>query len=85
MQVGIRELKAKLSEYVAKTAAGQRITVTDRGHPVAELVPIEGSSGLDRGIAEGWIEPAHRSRLSEPLLLTSESSTSAVLDDDRGS
>ena len=38
--VGIKELKASLSHYVGIAAAGQSITVTDRGVPVALLSPI---------------------------------------------
>lgn len=84
MDVGIRELKAKLSEYVAKSAAGQQITITDRGRPVAELSPIGHTSALERGIDEGWVEPPRRSGLCEPLLFKSELSTSAILTEDRG-
>jgi len=38
--VGIRELKANLSRYVARASAGERIIVTDRGEQVAEIVPL---------------------------------------------
>lgn len=37
--VGLRELKARLSEYVRRARAGTAVRVTDRGHVVAELVP----------------------------------------------
>ena len=60
MAVGIRELKAKLSEYVSRAANGEQIVVTDRGRPVARLVGLEGTSMIDRGIEEGWITPASR-------------------------
>ena len=33
MEVGVRELKAKLSFYLKRAAAGELITVTDRGSP----------------------------------------------------
>lgn len=36
-RVGIAELKAHLSEYVARARAGERIVVCDRQTPVAEL------------------------------------------------
>ena len=55
MEIGIRELKARLSEYVSRVAAGETITVTDRGQPRAMLVPIESADRVDRGIQEGWI------------------------------
>ena len=38
--VGIKDLKAKLSEYVTRVRAGERIVITDRGAAVAELVPL---------------------------------------------
>ena len=55
MEIGIREVKARLSEYVSRVAAGETITVTDRGQPRAMLVPIESADRVDRGIQEGWI------------------------------
>ena len=39
-RVGIAELKAHLSEYVARAKAGERIVVCDRQTPVAELRPL---------------------------------------------
>jgi prevent-host-death family protein len=38
-QVGIAELKARLSEYLARVQDGEEIVVADRGRPVARLVP----------------------------------------------
>jgi prevent-host-death family protein len=40
-QMGIRELKAHLSQCLARVGAGARLTVTDRGRAVAMLVPID--------------------------------------------
>ncbi len=37
--VGIRNLKSRLSEYVRMVQAGERVTVTNRGNPVMDLVP----------------------------------------------
>ena len=34
MDVAVRELKAKLSAYLERAAAGEMITVTDRGRPM---------------------------------------------------
>lgn len=38
MNVGIRELEAKLSEYLSRAAAGEEIIVTDRGRPIVRLL-----------------------------------------------
>lgn len=37
---GVAELKASLSEYLAMVKAGQEVLVTDRGQPVARIVPV---------------------------------------------
>ena len=37
---GVSELKASLSEYLARVKAGEEVLVTDRGQPVARIVPI---------------------------------------------
>jgi len=39
--VGVRQLKAQLSGYLKIVESGTRLTVTDRGRPVAVLGPAE--------------------------------------------
>ncbi|MBV9374864.1 MAG: type II toxin-antitoxin system prevent-host-death family antitoxin [Alphaproteobacteria bacterium] len=59
--VGLKILKNKLSEYVRLAAAGETIVVTDRGRPVAEIVPPQHTkreSFVERGVREGWLTPA---------------------------
>ena len=57
MDVGVRELKQHLSEYLERAARGEAIRVTDRGVPKAMLGPVPGVVRLDEGIAKGWITP----------------------------
>ena len=82
--VGIRELKAKLSEYVNRAASGEQIVVTSRGKPVARLVGIEGMPMIERGIKEGWVTPASRTGLEPPSPFPARRSIAEVLDEDRG-
>jgi prevent-host-death family protein len=42
--VGITELRRNPSAYLRRVEAGERLIVTDRNRPVAELVPL----GYDR-------------------------------------
>ena len=58
-QVGIRELKQNASAVVAEAAAGGEVTITDRGRPVALLVPIA-AGRLDELVAAGRARPAKR-------------------------
>lgn len=37
--VGIRELKNRLSQYLKRVRAGERLVVTERGDPVAIISP----------------------------------------------
>ena len=37
--VGVRELKNRLSAFLRRAADGERITITDRGRPIAVLAP----------------------------------------------
>jgi prevent-host-death family protein len=39
-RIGVRELRQHASKYLEEVAAGESIEITDRGHPVARLVPI---------------------------------------------
>ena len=87
MDVGVRELKAKLSEYLAAAASGADIVVTDRGRPIVRLVPFGNTATVERGIAEGWIHAPRRSHLAPITRATrhrSESSVLDVVDEDRG-
>jgi prevent-host-death family protein len=42
----VSEIKARLSEYLNQVKAGMEILITDRGKPVARLVPLSRSKGL---------------------------------------
>lgn len=58
--VGIRALKQNASEVVRQAAAGDVITITDRGTPVARLVPLR-TSRLDEMRNAGLVQRASRS------------------------
>ena len=84
MEVGVRELKAKLSGYLERAAMGEDIVVTDRGRPVARLTAYAADTTFERGVEEGWIEPARRTSLSPAERHRSPRSVLDILDDDRG-
>jgi prevent-host-death family protein len=85
MDVGVRELKAHLSEYLDRAAAGEIITVTDRGRPVAVLAPLPSTVDLEQAIAEGWLTaPSRRGLGKAPRRHRSERRVLEVLDEDRG-
>jgi prevent-host-death family protein len=51
--IGIRELRQNASAVLRKVAAGETVEVTDRGRPVARIVPLNSERTLDQLIAEG--------------------------------
>jgi len=58
MEVGVRELRAHLSRYLKRVAAGEEILVTDRGKPLARIAPADRRSKLEELIAAGIVEAA---------------------------
>lgn len=55
----MRELRQNASRYLKEVAAGESIEITDRGHPVARLVPITGDPWQDL-ISSGEVVKAAR-------------------------
>ena len=82
--VGIRALQQHASAVVARAAAGEEIVITDRGRPVARLVPMR-MRGLQALIDEGLVIPATRalSDLPPPLPAGDGPTLSELLAEDR--
>ena len=65
-ETGIRDLRDHLSRYLERVQAGEELTVTDRGRPVARLVPVGERRPFDQLVADGIIDPAATSRRDRP-------------------
>jgi prevent-host-death family protein len=83
MNVGVRELKEHLSEYIERAARGEVIRVTDRGRPRAILAPLPEASRIDVGVAEGWVRRGNGEPVQPVAPQVAHGTTAAVLDDDR--
>ncbi len=63
---GIAQLKAKLSEHIAYVKRGEEVVITERGKPVARIVPIppaetDEGARIQRLVARGLLKlPAKR-------------------------
>ncbi|RPI76098.1 MAG: type II toxin-antitoxin system prevent-host-death family antitoxin [Desulfobacteraceae bacterium] len=44
------ELKARLSDYLNQVKSGAEVLITDRGKPVARIVPISGKKRLRQSL-----------------------------------
>lgn len=82
--IGVRELRQYASTYLARVKEGESITVTERGTPIARLVPIgEGTPDwYDDWAARGLLRPAAAPPSSwlafDPMSLRLDDGTSAL-------
>jgi len=67
--VGIRELQQHASKVLARVASGEEIEVTDRGRPVAKIVPLR-RSGLALLADLGRLRPAPQPSAALPDLVS---------------
>lgn len=84
-KIGIRELRQHASVWLAKVKSGATVEITDRGRPVARLVPIHpAEAARDELIADGLLIPAAgpRRRLAVSDLLEGQPLT-PILDEQR--
>jgi prevent-host-death family protein len=53
-RIGVRELRQNASRYLKRVESGETLEVTDRGRPVARIIPVA-RIGVERLIAEGRV------------------------------
>jgi prevent-host-death family protein len=84
--VGVAELRQNLSVYLRRVSRGERLVITNRNRPVAELGPVPSTGpDLNRLILEGRVSRPARSSLPEPLKLSGNPrALSRALEDIRG-
>ena len=88
-QVGIKELRDSLSRYVRDVHdMGRTLVITDRGRPVAKLVPLEPwDVRYARLVAEGAITPPSKPRGKIPrpaIALTPGPTMAEIVIEQRG-
>jgi prevent-host-death family protein len=92
-QVGLRELKNRLSEYVRLVRAGEHVEITDRGQAVAMLVSAIPATG--RSVSETLADLERRGLLRPPIAkgraryprlprIAPPGTAGRLLDEDRG-
>lgn len=60
---GVTELKASLSEMLARVKSGEEILVTEHGRPIARIVPLAPSApeaAADELVRAGVLRPPER-------------------------
>jgi prevent-host-death family protein len=64
--VGVRELRSNLSGCLKDVRKGRAFVITDRGTPIARLVPTAGETALERLLREGRISLPDAVKLTAP-------------------
>ena len=72
-QVGVREFKNGASHFIDRVEAGEVLTVTKRGRPVARMVPIAMPPGISVLIGDGKVRwNGRRPQLPAPVKLSGD-------------
>ena len=66
LRASISEAKSRLSALLHRVRDGESVLITDRGRPIAELVPVQ----VDAGNAEGWLSALERVGVVRPRIST---------------
>jgi prevent-host-death family protein len=77
------ELNQQTARVLARVAAGEHITVTERGRAIAEIGPPR-ESAWDRLVAEGKVRPATATGGVTIEPIWSGVTTAEIMDDIRG-
>jgi prevent-host-death family protein len=85
---GVAEVKARLSEYLARVRRGRDVLITERGRPVARIVPVSGGSEelaeLEReGLARRGTMKLPKGFLDRPRPKAAASVTEALMEERR--
>jgi prevent-host-death family protein len=88
LTVGSREFKTRLGTYLRQVREGRRLTITDRGRPVATVTPVDmaGQSleaRLDRLRAEGVVTGTGKplSGMHKPVVLKGRPLSEVIMED----
>ena len=68
-EIGSYDAKTRLPEILRRVEAGEAFTITNRGKPVADLVPSRAGSRLKAQAAIGNILKAKKHPVSDEALL----------------
>jgi prevent-host-death family protein len=83
VDVGVRALRDELSRHLDEVKGGHTITVTERGRPIARIVPVTELSTLEQLRAAGRVSPARRGKRPLPPAVAATSAVSELVTEQR--
>ncbi|WP_084216798.1 type II toxin-antitoxin system Phd/YefM family antitoxin [Pseudonocardia spinosispora] len=83
MEIGVRELRDKLSRHLAEVQLGHTVTITDHGRPIARIVPVQRPTRLEALREEGRIRAGRIRKQPAPDPVGAVGVVSDLIDDQR--
>jgi prevent-host-death family protein len=83
VEVGVRELHDRLSEYLEKIEQGAEVLVTRRGRPIARLSQIDAPRPFEDLERRGLVRWPEKTRAAQAALTGSRGSVSELVRDQR--
>lgn len=68
VEIGAYDAKTKLPEILRRVESGEEFTITNRGKPVADLIPSRSSINIKTRVAIDNIRKAKKHVVSDKLL-----------------
>lgn len=77
MEIGVKQAKIDLSKLIERVRAGEAVTITNNGEPVAKLVAVRAANRREKGygrlrellrcLPEDWDSPAEKAKTNALL------------------
>jgi prevent-host-death family protein len=83
VEVGVRELRNNLSQYLERVQSGEEVLVTDRGRAIARVLPLGAPRTLDQLVDEGLITPARQTKRRSRPPIKAAGTVSDLVSDQR--
>ena len=83
VEVGVRELRNNLSQYLERVQSGEEVLVTDRGRAIARVLPLGAPRTLDQLIAQGLVTPARQTKRGSRRPIKAAGTVSDLVADQR--
>lgn len=83
VEVGVRELHDRLSQYLEKVEEGAEVTVTRRGKPIAQITAVEGERPFDDLVRRGLIRMPKRPKTPAKPNIRAKGSVSDLVKEQR--
>ncbi|MCA1831301.1 MAG: type II toxin-antitoxin system Phd/YefM family antitoxin [Actinomycetota bacterium] len=83
MEIGVREFRANLSKCIDHVRRGEDIVLTERGIPVARIIPAAAKTPLERLVAAGVVRLPQKPKGAPPKPIRARGTVSDIVIEER--